>query len=106
MCEAPCTHANGMAAQVRALKVARCHRFRVQHPGASKRYTGQHVTPVLGSQLRSIDCVHLGNGVACVQLDDTDVRVVGGENMMEERPTTEGLELFDTGVEVCHWLAN
>ena len=40
----------------------------------------------------------------CVQLDDTEVRVVGGENMMEERPTTEGLELFDTGVEVRHWL--
>ena len=40
-----------------------------------------------------------------MQLDDTEVRVVGGENMMEERPTTEGLELFDTGVEVRHWLA-
>ncbi len=31
---------------------------------------------------------------------NADVRVVGGENMMEERPITEGLELFDTGVKV------
>ena len=31
----------------------------------------------------------------------SEVRVVGGENMMEERPTTEGLALFDTGVKVC-----
>ena len=51
---------------------------------------------MLGSQL-----MH----VVCAQLDDTDVRIVGGENMMEERPTTEGLELFDTGVEVRHRLA-
>ena len=37
-----------------------------------------------------------------MQLDEryADVRVVGGENMMEERPITEGLELFDTGVQV------
>lgn len=37
-----------------------------------------------------------------MQLDESyaDVRVVGGENMMEERPITEGLELFDTGVQV------
>ena len=37
-----------------------------------------------------------------MQLDQSyaDVRVVGGENMMEERPITEGLELFDTGVQV------
>ena len=28
------------------------------------------------------------------------IRVVGGENMMEERPVTEGLTLFDTGVKV------
>ena len=28
------------------------------------------------------------------------IRVVGGENMMEERPVTEGLSLFDTGVKV------
>lgn len=30
----------------------------------------------------------------------SEVRVVGGENMMEERPVTEGLALFDTGVKV------
>lgn len=30
----------------------------------------------------------------------TEVRVVGGENMMEEHPVTEGLALFDTGVKV------
>ena len=37
-----------------------------------------------------------------MQLDESyaDVRVVGGENMMEERPITEGLELFGTGVQV------
>ncbi|CAL8469948.1 g9490 [Coccomyxa elongata] len=29
-----------------------------------------------------------------------EVRVVGGENMMEEHPVTEGLSLFDTGVKV------
>lgn len=37
-----------------------------------------------------------------MQVDESyaDVRVVGGENMADERPITEGLELFDTGVEV------
>ena len=30
----------------------------------------------------------------------SEVRVVGGENMMEERPVTEGLALFDTGIRV------
>ena len=37
-----------------------------------------------------------------LQVDESyaDVRVVGGENMADERPITEGLELFDTGVEV------
>ena len=37
-----------------------------------------------------------------MQLDESyaDVRVVGGENSLEERPLTEGLELFNTGVEV------
>ena len=37
-----------------------------------------------------------------MQIDESyaDVRVVGGENMADERPLTEGLELFDTGVEV------
>ncbi len=37
-----------------------------------------------------------------MQLDESyaDVRVVGGENSLEERPLTEGLELFGTGVEV------
>ncbi len=30
----------------------------------------------------------------------SEVRVVGGENMMEEHPVTEGLALFDTGVKV------
>ncbi len=29
-----------------------------------------------------------------------EVRVVGGENLMEEHPVTEGLALFDTGVKV------
>ena len=41
-------------------------------------------------------------GCCGVQVDESyaDVRVVGGENMADERPLTEGLELFDTGVEV------
>ncbi len=34
-----------------------------------------------------------------------EVRVVGGENMMEEHPVTEGLSLFDTGVKVRQTLA-
>ncbi len=37
-----------------------------------------------------------------------EVRVVGGENMMEEHPVTEGLALFDTGVKVGFgfWVAS
>ena len=41
-------------------------------------------------------------GCSGMQVDESyaEVRVVGGENMADERPLTEGLELFDTGVEV------
>ena len=41
-------------------------------------------------------------GCSGAQVDESyaEVRVVGGENMADERPLTEGLELFDTGVEV------
>ncbi|CAL5220196.1 g2169 [Coccomyxa viridis] len=41
----------------------------------------------------------MAEGLPKVDESYADVRVVGGENMADERPITEGLELFDTGVE-------
>ncbi len=62
------------------------------------------MTMVSDEEEQELTEAEISAGAEIISDEDTiamnEVRVVGGENMMEEHPVTEGLALFDTGVKV------